>query len=364
MKKQLLAFLLATLLLILVIPVSDAEVGSAVFSTEAKESIIGETIAVKLSVTLNAPSGERLNTWKATLTYDPEGLAYSGFTLRDEELHLDSVSGSDSLWVANDSVPGKLDIGFSNAFGCEADGYLVTILFSTLKEGSFAVDIKNSVYSTYRESDSGVVSYTMVDETLTTITVAENTPSPTPTEAPTETPSPTPEPTATATATPKPTPDEDDDDDDDDDEPTRRPTATPTRKPRQTPTTQPTASPTAMPTAAPTPAPTPMPSAATTGTATASPSPSPSEPPATGRLIKDGEGGCNSCGSSSLGILILDIGIGFLALQLVIVVLIIIRKRKQPKNDFLNDDDFEPDPDNPTDEDEEEDDDDDLDFLS
>ena len=358
MKKRVLTFLLAIAVLLILLPTAFAETGSAEFTTDTIESVIGNTVSMRVYVKLNASDGQLLNTWRATVSYDPEALTYVGFALRDDDTRTDSVSGTDSLWGVNASEPGVLEIAFSNAFGCKEDGYLVTLSFRTQQTGSYAIDLKNVVYSTYRESDGGVVSYSLADSTLTTLTVLETMPTDSPTPDPTETPTPTPTPDPTETPTPTPTskptatPDEDDEEDEDP-EPTRKPTATPTRKPRQTPTVQPTASPTASPTATPmpTPVPTPVPTSAPTGTPTAAVTVPPTEAPRTGTLITDGEGGCSNCSNTSLGILILDIGIGFLALQMVIVVLIILRKRKIPKNDFLDDEDSESDSDDSSDDD-------------
>ena len=334
MRKRLHAFLLALAIAVIWVP-TLAEVGTAEFTVETQETVLGNTVALRVSARVNGADGQLLNTWRAAFSYDPQALEYVGFVLEDETTRETSIAGLDSVWAVNDSVPGYLEIGFSNAFGCAQDGYLVTILMRAVKAGSFTIDLKNVVYSTYRPADGGVVSYTKVDETVASVTILEALPteSPSPTPLATDTPSPSPTETPTATPTQKPTatPDDDDDDDDDDDEPTRKPTATPTRKPRQTPTTKPTNSPTAMSTAtpAPTPAATPQPSNAPTDAPTATSSPLATSTPYTGRLLTDGEGGCNN---SSLGILILDIGIAFLALQLIIVVLIILRQRRKASN--------------------------------
>lgn len=342
MRKRLLAFLLALAIAVIWVP-ALAEVGAAVFTVETQETVVGNTVALRVSARANGADGQRLNTWRGAFSYDPQALEYVGFVLEDETTRETTIAGLDSVWAVNDSVPGYLEIGFSNAFGCTEDGYLVTILLRALKTGSYTIDLKDVVYSTYRPADGGVSSYTKVDETVASVTIYETMPteSPSPTPVATDTPSPSPTGTPTAKPTQKPTATPDDDDDEYY-EPTRKPTATPTRKPRQTPTTNPTASPTALPTATPAPTPdaTPQPTTVPTDTSNATASPLATSTPYTGRLLTDGEGGCNN---SSLGILILDIGIAFLALQMIIVVLIILRKRKQPKNDFLDDESDEED---------------------
>ena len=338
MKKRVLSFLLAVCLLFAA-STALAEVGNAEFTTETQETLLGTTVSLKITAQLNANDGEALNTWRAVLSYDDKALTYEGFAITDELTRETSIAGLDSLWAVNDETPGRLVIGFSNAYGCKEDGYLVTLLFRSKAVGSYAIDMKDVVYSTYRASDSGVTVYTKVDSVLTTLTVLDSfpeptgTPSPEPTSAPTDTPTPS----ATATITPTQTPEARPTDAP---EPTRVPTATPTRKPRQTPTVSPSAIPTDVPTEAPTDTPTPtavptdVPTETPTSVPTEIPTAEPTDQPRNGFLVTDGEGGCSTFGNASLGILLLDIGIAFLALQIIIVVLIILRKRrKMPHKD-------------------------------
>ena len=370
MKQRLLPFLsLLTALLLLTMPSSFAEDG--LWNAEPVQAVIGDTVTVPIYLSVPTGDGELLNTWECTVAYDPDGLTYGGFSLIDEMTRTASVA-ADAVWAVNPGEGGTVKLAFANAYGCPANGYLLSLIFRVDKAGTYDLRLKDTTYSIYGNTGA-VTPHTAEEQSFLSMTVTETpieteTPSPEPTEEPTPEPSeePTPEPTEqpteepteeptvepteqptdepspTPTATPKPTPTkEPDDDDDEDDEDTPRPT----RKPTPTPTRTPRATATPKPTATPTPTPTPTPSPALTSRPTPTPyyTPSPSPTPAgrIGTVVTDGEGGCTSCNNSTLGILILDIGIAFLAIQMIIVVLIIYRKRRATRSIMDDEDDIE-----------------------
>ena len=346
MKKRILS-LLAGILAAFLLPLSSvAEQGTAKLSADPKEAQLNETVAISVSVSSGAASGEALNTLHAVVTYDPNALSYGGFELKNEETRTTSVA-SDAVWGVRETKAGTIEFAFANAYGCE-DGFLLTLLFQSKKDGVYTISLQEGEYSLYRASDKTVRSLTMEPATIATITIGTAIPTPMPTDTPSPTPQPTetpqptdtpkptdtPSPTPKATKKPTPTPKEDEEEEDPTPKPTKKPTATPTATPTPTPT------PTTAPTA------TPAPTAEPTAVPTATPTPAPTQRAL--HPITDGEGGCSSCNNSTLGILILDIGIAFLAIQMIIVVLIIYRKRrKRTENDFSEE--ASPDPDDPGD---------------
>ena len=150
-----------------------AEGGTAVLTASADQSEIGETVIVSISLKANVKEGETVSSLRAQLSYDPNALSFQGYDLTDVKTRKQSVAGDDTVWAVNGSKNGIVEFAFANAEGCADDGFLIALLFTAIKSGTYELRIQNSEYGVYNQFDDVTYNYDMVPKVLSVITISE-----------------------------------------------------------------------------------------------------------------------------------------------------------------------------------------------
>ncbi len=160
--KKILALILASALVLCLIPFSFAEQDIFTLSADPISGAVGETVTVYIKAATSLSGEAKINSLNLEFRFDPNALRFVEVARDDDGMISDFFKGvSSPLYNAPDSDPGMFIVAWADAVGSNQSGIMLGIQFEIISDSGSAITVNNFKFSMIETPTSTQEQYTV-----------------------------------------------------------------------------------------------------------------------------------------------------------------------------------------------------------